>query len=446
MQFEKRVFNNLLSKFDSIEKKIIRKNASKKETIIKERENTIIDIYDKIIEQVNLCIKSNSIYIKEIEDSYDLRRTKLKNCLRILRSRFTVPEQKYKTIKAKQNTEPVQEIVIVEKQMSGPSGSNANIIEENKQIDKDIEIINKMDAPKVIENLNRIIKDSFDGEPTQLDSFVNAVQLSKLIIKENEPEIFIQFVKSRLKNKALEVARDAQTIDEILDALKTGIKPEKARVLENRLLSLRLNNKNKMEFSKEVESMTEMYRLALISEKIPHEVAKEMIIQKTRDMCMANTKSDRIKSVLSSKTFNTIPEVVSELLIQLDTVQIEHQISALRVSNNNNYRGNNNNRFKNNRFQRFNNNRYNARGNNYNRYNNNRGRNYNYNRNNNNYRGNYNNSRGNYNNRNNRNRSNNYNNNNNNRNSQGVRFLEEENTSQRDNHPQVQENRMNQRN
>lgn len=104
MQFEKQVFSDLLSEFDSVEKKIIRKNASKKEKLVKEREDAIIDIYDKITIQVNLCLKSKSIYIKEIEDSFEIKRKHLKTCLEKLRSRFTVLEQRYKTIKAKQNT------------------------------------------------------------------------------------------------------------------------------------------------------------------------------------------------------------------------------------------------------------------------------------------------------------------------------------------------------
>lgn len=195
---------------------------------------------------------------------------------------------------------------------------NININQNENKNNKDNIIINqtKMEPDKVIEHLSRIIKDPFDGDPTQLDPFINKIELAKLIIGDNHPNIFISYIKSRLTNKALEATTQLNSIQEIINTLKSKIKPESSRVIENRLLQLRVDNKNKLEFSKEAESMAEMLRLALIAEKIPNDVAKDMIIRKTIEMSMANARSDRIKSILSAKTFNTTAEVVSALLIQ----------------------------------------------------------------------------------------------------------------------------------
>lgn len=465
MTYNSETFDKLVKIFDKIDKIINRKNASRSEDIVQAREYILIHIYNIILKQVKYCFAEESNDKQEVEDSLEKIKERLGVCLETLESGLVIPIEKFKQIiiirpdniknkeleieaeideldvndlnenidnNNKDNNSETENKTEENNKNTNPSTNTTNT---NKIIERNLEANIKMDATKVIETLNRIVKEEYDGEPLQLDSFINKVELAKTIIKNEQPEIFASYIKSRLKGKALESARSGNTVDEILELLKSEIKPESSRVLENRLTSLRMNSKNKADFAKEVEETSEMLRLALIAEKIPNQKAKDMVLQKTIETCNNNAKSDRIKSILSAKTFKSTAEIVSELFIQLDTCKLEFQINAMRISNpkNNyknirNFRGNNrymsNRGYRNNNFRRnYNINRnYNNQNRNYNR---NFNRNGNYNNNNRNY------NRGNFNNNRNNNNRGNYNNNN--RNSQNIRFLREANTNEEQN-------------
>lgn len=497
MTYNARKFTELTDIFGKIEKSIKRSNASKKKKIIRSREYILLRTYNKIVEQAKHCFICESLDRRNVEEILEDIEDRLEECLKILNSNYEIPIEKYKQIeiinkpqklseKEVEINNEISELDEVEEINSeedfeveltsddseeldtteierhrlleeeilninntnnnininnfGESNNNNNINQNNNnniQNNTNQNKTNKMEADKVIEHLNRIVKDSYDGEPSELETFLNKIKLAKTIIAANHPNIFLAYIISRLTKKALECARSAQTVDEIINLLTNNIKPESSRVLEKRLISIRMDNNKKQEFAKQIEETAEMLRLALISEQIPAERAQEMIKEKVIETCNHNAKSDRIKSVLSAKQFKTVAEITSELFIQIDTVKVEHQINALRISNNHrgNYRNNNRNmrnngrrfntRFVNNR--NFNNTN---RNNDYNRNNfNNRGNN---NYRNNSYRGNFNN-RGNYNNwRNNDNNNQNPNNNNN----RNIRFL----GMQQDNNNQDQNN------
>lgn len=458
MTYKRETFDKLHKIFCGIYNQITRKNASKNTKIVKAREYLIIYAYNSIIKQVHYCREINSEDKEEIEDQFDIIKTNLVESLQILQSEHKLPNElnpigveqpenlKTKQIEIQKKIKYLDEIVNPENEVILLKTSESETETEDEVNDnqnkKDIidkEKIKKliMEPAQIIEHLNRIMKDTFDGEPTNLDNFIGKINLAKTIIKDQHPNVFVAFIKTRLSGKALEYVKNLNTIDEIIENLKSTIKPESSRVLENRLTSLRMNNKNKSEFTKEIETVSEMLRLSLISDKIPDDVAKRIILEKTVEACNNNARSDRIKSILSAKSFKTTAEVVSELFIQIDTCKVEHQINALRITNNNRNRGNNNRgnvRFTSNRGfcgrnYRNNNNNYNNSYNN--RYNNRyNGRGYNNSR----GRGNYYNNRGNYNNQ---NRRGNYNNNNNsnynNSNSRDVRFLENRNSSDQTN-------------
>lgn len=467
MSYKREIFDKLYDIFIEIEKKIKRKNASKKPKIIKAREYLIIYSYNSILKQVQYCKETESEDKREIEEKFEEIENKLQECLQILESEYRLPNE-IKPIEIERTQDlggkerkieieldkierPDEEIDDVDRTENSnettdsdtetdekadtKENQNNNENRDNNGNDNDnnknnnennqnrIGIKEKtMEAVTVIENLNRIMKDSFDGEPSNLNNFISKIALAKTIVADNQPNVFLAFIKTRLVGKALEYATEAQNVDEVINILKSKIKPENSRVLINRLTSIRMNNSKKSEFAEEIEKTAELLRLALIAEKIPNDVAKNMVIDKTIEACNLNARSDRIKSILSAKSFKTTAEIVSELFIQIDTCKIEHQINTLRISNNNrnrvnNYRGNRgrgynrqNNRYNTNRYQNNNNYRYNN--NSYNR------NNY---RNNNNNRG-YSSNRGNYN-RNNRPRGNFQRNNNNNQ--RNVRFLGE---------------------
>lgn len=239
----------------------------------------------------------------------------------------------------------------------------------------------------------------YDGDPLELEAFINSVELVKELAGNNHGNLFLQLVKSKLTKKAIEaMPKDAVNVDQIINGLKDNIKPDNSKVLAGRLLALRADKSKLTEFSDQAQELAEALQRSLIIEGIPQNKAREMTIERTVELCRNAARSDLVKSVLASANFNTPQEVVSKFIVEANTDEKEKQILSIKSYNNNrnnknkynNYQNNNNYRGK----KRYNNNNN---GNNSRQYNNN----YNQNRNNNNNRGrrNYNN----YNNNNNRN-------------------------------------------
>lgn len=63
---------------------------------------------------------------------------------------------------------------------------------------------NKMEPIEIVEALNRIMSQIYDGEQTKLETFLGQITLAKTIVGNNHPEVFLAFIKSRLSGKALE--------------------------------------------------------------------------------------------------------------------------------------------------------------------------------------------------------------------------------------------------
>lgn len=208
-------------------------------------------------------------------------------------------------------------------------------------IDTDEEEYNddKMDEAKVVEHLSRIFtKGEYDGAPLGKQTFLGQIRLAKTIIRDNHPDVFLAYLKSRLSGKALEHAEAAASVDDLVQALTNKIKHDNSGVIHGRIMALRADNNGKNEFSKKADELAEALRLAYISEGIPNEVSMKMTIKATVNMCRANARSDLVKSILAAKTYDSPSEVVAQYMIEIDTEKTEKQISAYRTMNRN--RGN----------------------------------------------------------------------------------------------------------
>lgn len=264
---------------------------------------------------------------------------------------------------------------------------------------------------------SKTINRNYDGDPLSLQAFINSIELLEDFADDNLQPTFCRFVKSKLDKRAMEcVPATANTIQDIIGALKNGIKPDNSKVIAGRILALKPDRSKLNEFSHNAEELAEAFQRSLIIEGIPHEKAKEMTVEKTVELCRNAARSDLVKSVLAASRFDSPKEVIAKYLVENATESNEKQILAYKRFNNNN-RPNNNNRGNFRNFNnRFNNNgRGNFQSNNRGNFqNNNRGNFRNNNRGN--FRGNNNNNRFNNNGRNNYYNNNNRNNNNDNNN------------------------------
>lgn len=213
-----------------------------------------------------------------------------------------------------------------------------------------------MDQTAFLNFAAKQIPQNYSGNPLELRAFVNSIKLLKQLGPTHH-DMLKTFVLTKLAGKALEVIPlEPATFDAIVNALEANIKPESTKVIEGKMMALKLDQAKSTEFTKQAEKLAESLQRSLIVEGISQEKAKSMAIEKTVEMCRQTTSSNLVRSVLASSTFKNPEEVVAKFVVETANDQKEKQI--LRFTQNSN-RGRNNFRGRRPYYQRANNFNYN---------------------------------------------------------------------------------------
>lgn len=238
---------------------------------------------------------------------------------------------------------------------------------------------------------SRLLPD-FDGQPENLQSFVDALNLVDSI-KDTHEAVAVNVIKTKLKGSARILISDENTIQSIIAKLKTTVRGETVDVVNAKLMNVRQQGKNANTYAKEIEDLTRKLETAYISDGLPTQVASQYATRSAVKAIVKNAANERVRLIMESGTFSNMNEVISkyvgsctEAFGQPNSILYHHDShrgnNQHRGRGNNRYkrtRGNgNNNQFNNNgyRGRNYNNNRGGGRGNNHNR-NNNRGNNHN---------------------------------------------------------------------
>lgn len=216
-----------------------------------------------------------------------------------------------------------------------------NLLEQisSDQIDPDIEfntnetIMTEMDPSNFLKLASSIIK-PYSGDPNNLASFLNSVDLINSLSTAVCTPFLIQFIKTRLEGKALEaIPSNANTVEEIKNALKKNIKPDPSEVIESKLLALRLDRKPLQDFTSEAEGLAERLKRSLVMEGVSDSKATDMVIKKMTETCRKSARSDLIKSVLASSKFESPQEVLSKFVLEIAEAKKDTQVLAYRTHN-----------------------------------------------------------------------------------------------------------------
>lgn len=200
-----------------------------------------------------------------------------------------------------------------------------------------------------------IINYKYNGDPLKLESFLSDIELVCDLAEEPNEDLCLKFIRAKLEAKALEcMPEKIDSIDILTDALKQYIKPDTPKVVEGKLMALRLDKGNYTKFGEQLEKLSEAFRRSLISQGMTKALAQEMTISKTVEVCRKSTKSEIVKSVLAAATFDKPETVIAKFVTESDTARKEYkeaQAAKLAKSGNNS----NNKNFKNsNRFNKNN--------------------------------------------------------------------------------------------
>lgn len=202
-----------------------------------------------------------------------------------------------------------------------------------------------------IATAHRMINYKYAGDPLALDSFIDAIELLKLLCERENNTIFVKFVMTRLEGLAREaIITETATVDDIITQLKTGIKTESSKVIEGRILALRADNTSLVKFAEQAEKLADQFRRSLCLEGFSREKAKELAIDKTREMCRKSAKNDTVKAVLAASSFSEPKEVIAKMIIEINNLKQDRPQTQYthKFGNNNKRPGNFNKNFKNN--------------------------------------------------------------------------------------------------
>lgn len=139
-----------------------------------------------------------------------------------------------------------------------------------------------------------VLNYKLNGDPLKLESFIADVELVESLAEEPQKPLCLRLVKAKLEGKALEcLPAEVTTVKDITDALQEQIKPESSKVVQGKIMALRLQKSDYAKFSKEAEELAEAFRRSLIVEGIP--LFRTKISSK-----MAST----IKTMVKTRIFN----------------------------------------------------------------------------------------------------------------------------------------------
>lgn len=164
----------------------------------------------------------------------------------------------------------------------------------------------------------------------ELESFLTAIELVETVATSPAAKaVCIKFVRAKLDGRALEyLPEEVDTIQDISTALRHNIKPESSKVVEGKLLALRVEKNNFTKFNEQAEKLAESFRRSLVIECISKRKAQDMTVRKTVELCRKTARSEIVKSVLARSQFEQPADVLSKLIIEVDLVKKENRGEA----------------------------------------------------------------------------------------------------------------------
>lgn len=384
MHSKREELEHLVKKFNDVKKQITRTNASKRPIKIKIREYLIIQYWNDILKAVNEYEQETdydeSYAFFTLTNSY----YSLKECLTILNSQANVGDKHEFIV---QSTITPREQAIVSKIINENKNEISEVTFDKFEEELDTVTVdpdsnnstvdpNKMPqtAEEFFRLASKVVDTKFDGDPANLEAFIEQVELLEPMVEAQNKSHLIKFIGTKLVGKARRALPDKPSeVSQIITALRNEIKYEPSRVIEGKIIALRLDKKNNTKFSEQANKLAEQLRESLIFEGHTKDKAQEMTIRKTVDLCYKLARSETVKAVLGAKAFTTPSEVIYKFVEQTDTARQDYfanknqngQGSRAARGNNRsrgNYRNNfqrNSNNFNQNRNQNQNRGNYN---------------------------------------------------------------------------------------
>lgn len=173
---------------------------------------------------------------------------------------------------------------------------------------------------------SKILNYKFEGDPLKLQSFLEDVELVEEMAQPETAAVCLKFIKSRITGVAREqLPEDINTIQKITDALKKNVKYDSSKVIEGRLIALRISKGNVSKFAEEAERLSEAFERSLVDEKFTRTKAKELTIAKAKELCRKVTRSDVVEGIIASTKYESPKEVIAAFITESDYARKKKQ-------------------------------------------------------------------------------------------------------------------------
>lgn len=153
----------------------------------------------------------------------------------------------------------------------------------------------------------------YDGSPSLLESFVDAVNLLSELIKPEQMLTATKFVKTRLSGKArLALPANVTTLNDIIDAVSQNCKS--AESPDTVLAKLnQLKYRHSENFLEQVEALSIQLTSLYIQSKIPSDVATKMATKAGVNALINGVADNETKIILKANEFPTIQSAIQKV-------------------------------------------------------------------------------------------------------------------------------------
>lgn len=315
-------FESIKEEFGKSHKRILKRKLSTVPDTIQKYKTDIITQYNLGVDYLKLRFEHYTSAEKDqAEKEYDYYKTKLKLCLDRLGCEYKYSGVFLEIINSNEVTDPKPKAETEELGDSESTPSSESSDDENMAIS----II------ELIRLCGETIPNPFNGDPLQLQAFLNAIDLLTTIA-EDKQETLVAFIKTRLTGKALENLHTSDdTAQKIKTRLSDSIKPENDKIIRGKMAALKADHKSLTDFTKQADSLADSLKRALILEGIPSTKANSMVIDETIAMCKNSARSDYVKSVLASSSYSNAKEVVAKFVVEIANDKSDKQVLAYQT-------------------------------------------------------------------------------------------------------------------
>lgn len=178
-----------------------------------------------------------------------------------------------------------------------------------------------------------IIANPYDGNIINLQTFLNSIELIERITQENQNNLALAFLKTKLIGRQANVIADSKTITEFKINLINNVRRDSSELIVGKLLNLRIEKGNLINFAEKLGKLACKLIDALIEEEIPGNKATEIATEYTVNICRSVSKTYLVKIILAASSFKTPEEAIAKFLIETSNERKERILNSKCVSN-----------------------------------------------------------------------------------------------------------------